>query len=280
MDDKKLKKLLKGMDEDVKVPKNLAAKISRSVGRHAKVLERRMAIWSGVKVAVALLLGIYALTGIVVNLMNAHIWEYLSTVFEAPSVFFSSEGLIGLYERLPLLSGLLLLVAGVYVIRHLAIKGIRKSPYVFATVMSSFAVVLVTGAFVAGMAISVNSGEDMQELAGEGLFDPVINTVGQHEYSNFGTVMSITVAEGATAGMRELTLELENGETRIARMHKNVIGANEVKIGDQIMVVGKPMQNQAPSATYGAQEDTRLVEGFAEDDPAHIEVQYVKILTN
>lgn len=280
MDDKTLKKLMKGIDEDVKVPKNLSAKISNQVAIRARQLERKKMIWSGIKISVALLLAIYALTGIIVNFMSGHVMTFLKSFWDVPSLLFSSDGIVALYERLPLISALLFVAATVYVIRHLAIRGLNKSPYVFATVITSFAVVVTFGSFVAGMAVGSNSNETVQNLTGSSIFAPVINTVGQHEYSNVGVVSSITPNNNHLSS--KLVLVLDNGDKRIINVPDEILAKDDVKVGDEIAVVGTPNKTLPPAGgdrTYST-EGLSLVDSEKNESYADMEVEYIKVLTN
>jgi hypothetical protein len=242
MKEKQLEKILKKMDSEIKVPAGLAAKISTKVDARAKVLERRQLVWSTAKLGAALLVMIYGLTAATITLMESQIVTFLATIVEVPSLLFSYEGARALLERLPVVSGVILLGAALYAVRHMAIRGVRKNTAILGTVMASLAVVVVSGAFVAGMAIGVNSSDDVQQLAGNKIFSPIVQAASQHQFGTSGQLASVEVTDDGAF----MLLKTADGEERSVSVGPKFIddfkkkNGVEPKPGDNVFIIGHP----------------------------------------
>lgn len=273
MDSKQLEKLLKKIDMDsgIKVPSGLSAKISQNVAVRAQVLERRKVMFSVLKLAAAVLLGLYGITAAIVSLMKSSISDYIATFFDSPSAFFESNGMQAVLERLPFLSVLIALFAGIYVIRHIFIKGAARNPYVFATAMSALGVVVMTGMFVAGMAIGVNSSEDVQTVAGTALFEPLLQNASDSDYSLVGEVIAVGDVRD---GKQRIVLQLADNEKRSIVVPEEMLNeqlGRSAKTGDRLLIFGKPEVANENSMPSNLKDNS---------EKAPIEASYVRVLLN
>lgn len=233
-----LDQLLEQDAERVEVPKGLLHRIVEAVEEDAKRLERLHVLRSGVKLVLVLGVMAYAIIASLLNLADAQTGVFLQALLEAPSLLFSSSGLLSFFERIPLLSMTLALVSAIYVFKHMAIHGIRRYPNLFIGVTASVVVVFGLGTFMGGLALGSKGSPNLQILAGKTLYEPIADE-DSFKYSSVGTVVSepIPLADGGYA----FEVEAENGEqTEIRSMV-----AEDIEKGDSILIIGQPASAEA-----------------------------------
>lgn len=246
MDKRKLEKLLKNMDADTKVPKGLAAKISANVHAHGKKLERNKIIWATVKMSVAMLVLVYGLAATVLSSMGSRLALLISAFANDPSLLLSSNGFGALVERLPIISGVLLLAGLIYVLQHVAIKSLKKSPFVFATTVTSLALFVVIGSFVSGIVIGADNDNEVQQLASNTIFNPVVTSASERDYSFYGTIKNVQRMK--EAGVTVFVVNTDGGDKTVSvditKVKMVVEDSGDLPgVGDNIFVVGEPAKN-------------------------------------
>jgi hypothetical protein len=254
MDDK-IKNWLEELDEKILVPENLSQKIQHAVSRKARVLHRKEMFWAGVKLAVSLGIAIYALTAIILTIMDSS--TYLSSLLQTPKVIFSREGFNSFMERVPILSMILFSLAAIYSVRHMVIKGLHRNKMVYQSVFAVMAIFVLGGTFLGGMAIGSNSSEEVQNIASESLFEAVTVSEDDYEYSTVGTVITVKEFEDQTI----IVVKMDSGFTRAIKVTETVLAnmGELPEVGDRIFALGGP-SHESSSESSVMEADTEEAE--------------------
>lgn len=267
MKDSTLAKYMKKIDEDVKVPKGLAAKISKSVGKRVAMLEKRRIITSFLKLGVAFGFVIYGLTATIMNIVGSGFVTYMSSIGEDPSILFSSDGFLAFWEMLPIVSLILLAAAAFYAVRHLMIKGVQTRPHLYASVMTGMFMFVIGGSFIGGMAVGTD--------AIDSFFDPLVKDT--YAYSTKGEVVEVSSDD---LGGYAVTLLMSNGEQREIEIAREIFERRkmrEIQKGDHLFVLGGPSFNENLREEYAS--DTQDIEFKSETTEVRtVRANYIKLI--
>ena len=108
------------MECDVKIPKNLAARISECVEKRAPYIERKVILMLGLYGSLSILLTFYAITDFSIYVIQSDFFGFLLTMFNEPSILFSGVGFNAFMERLPIFSLLIFLLSGLFMAKSLS----------------------------------------------------------------------------------------------------------------------------------------------------------------